>query len=79
MDPNIGKGLSIAYRIGTELVVATLIGTGLGYLLDRWLETKPWFLVAGAFLGTAGGLLNVYRIINRMMDQEKPGSESKNR
>ena len=75
MDPNIGKGLGMAYRIGTELVVATLIGTGLGYLLDRWLETRPWFLVAAAFIGTAAGFLNVYRIVSRMTNQDEPGSE----
>ena len=71
MDPNIGKGLSLGYRIGTELVVATLIGAGLGYLLDRWLGTNPWFLIAGVLIGTVAGFLNVYRIISRIMDQDK--------
>ena len=70
MDPNIGKGLGMAYRIGTELVVATLIGTGLGYLVDRWLKTTPWCLIIGTLVGTAAGFLNVYRIISRMVDED---------
>ncbi len=70
MDPKIGKGLGMAYRIGTELVVATLIGTGLGYLVDRWLKTTPWCLIIGTLVGAAAGFLNVYRIISRMVDED---------
>ena len=32
--------------VGLSLVVAIVIGAGLGYLLDGWLGTSPWlFLV----------------------------------
>lgn len=55
------KGLSIAFRIGIELVSALVVGVGIGYLLDVWLDTKPWFLVGFFFVGAAAGMLNVYR------------------
>ena len=41
--PEDGKGK--AMRIGTELVSAVAVGGGIGFVIDTWLETKPWFLV----------------------------------
>jgi ATP synthase protein I len=62
---SIGKeqsyGYGIAFRIGTEMVAALIVGVGIGYYLDYWLETKPWFLVVFFFLGAGAGVLNVYR------------------
>ncbi|MBT4935098.1 MAG: AtpZ/AtpI family protein [Rhodospirillaceae bacterium] len=55
------SGYSMAIRIGTELVAALIVGVGIGYFLDNWLDTKPWFLVVFFFLGAAAGVLNVYR------------------
>lgn len=54
-------GLGLAFRIGSELVAALVIGVGIGLLLDQWLGTGPWFLIAFFFLGAAAGVLNVYR------------------
>jgi len=55
------SGYSMAIRIGTEMVAALIVGVGIGYFLDYWLETKPWFLVVFFFLGAGAGVLNVYR------------------
>jgi ATP synthase protein I len=38
-----------------------LVGAGLGWLLDRWLGTKPWGLIVFLLLGFAAGVLNVMR------------------
>ncbi|MBT3359378.1 MAG: AtpZ/AtpI family protein [Rhodospirillales bacterium] len=54
-------GFGMAFRIGVELVAALGVGVGVGLLLDRWLDTAPWFLVVFFFLGAAAGVLNVYR------------------
>ncbi|MBF0132912.1 MAG: AtpZ/AtpI family protein [Magnetococcales bacterium] len=51
-------------RLGTELVVATMIGVGMGTLLDHWLHTGPWLTVVFLFLGAAAGVRNLYRIVN---------------
>ena len=51
----------MAIRIGTEMVAALIVGVGIGYFLDNWLGTKPWFLVVFFFLGAGAGVLNVYR------------------
>lgn len=55
------SGFGMAMRIGTELVAGLVVGVGIGYLLDRWLGTAPWFLVVFFFLGSGAGILNVYR------------------
>ncbi len=54
-------GFGLAMRIGTELVAAIAVGVGVGYVLDMWLGTKPWLMVVFFFLGSAAGMLNVYR------------------
>ena len=63
---SIGKeemaGYSMAIRIGTDMVAALIVGVGIGYFLDYWLETKPWFLIVFFFFGASAGILNVYRM-----------------
>ncbi|HUO93723.1 MAG TPA: AtpZ/AtpI family protein [Rhizomicrobium sp.] len=53
--------LGIASRFATELVVAVAFGGGLGWALDRWLGTKPIFLLVLVLLGAAAGIRNVMR------------------
>ena len=55
------QGMQIAFRLGTELTVATVIGALMGYGLDKFFGTRPWCLVAGVIFGGAAGCLNVYR------------------
>ena len=55
------QGMQIAFRLGTELTVATLIGALLGHGLDRFFDIRPWGLAVGVIVGGAAGCLNVYR------------------
>ncbi|MBI5426949.1 MAG: AtpZ/AtpI family protein [Nitrospinae bacterium] len=64
------KGLGIAYRLGTELLVATMLGAAMGYALDRAIGSEPWFLVAGILLGGAAGCLNVFRAFQEIVQEE---------
>ncbi|MDE1148351.1 MAG: AtpZ/AtpI family protein [Azospirillaceae bacterium] len=56
----------IAFRIGAELVAALVVGVGGGMLIDRWLGSAPWGLIVMFLLGSAAGMLNVYRAVNGM-------------
>jgi F0F1-type ATP synthase assembly protein I len=60
------KGLSLAARVGVELVAALIVGGGLGYLGDWYFGTSPWLTVVGLFFGMSAGLLNIYRMASRL-------------
>lgn len=53
-------------RIGIEMVSAVAVGVGIGWLLDRWLGTKPWLMVLFFFMGAAAGILGAYRATGRI-------------
>jgi ATP synthase protein I len=53
--------LGIAGRFATEFVVAIVVGGGLGWLLDRFLGTRPIFLLVMFVLGAAAGIRGVMR------------------
>ena len=55
-------GMGLGFRIAIELVVNIIVGTGVGYLLDWWLGTKPWLMVVFVFLGAAAGVVSIYRV-----------------
>lgn len=58
------SGLGFAFRVGIELVAGLAVGVGIGWFLDSWLGTKPWFLVVFFFFGAAAGVLNVWRTVS---------------
>ena len=35
--------LGNAFKLGTELVAAVVVGTIIGFILDSWFDTKPIF------------------------------------
>ncbi len=60
------SGLGQAFRIGTEMISALVVGVGLGWWLDSTFGTKPWFMIICIFLGAGAGILNVYRTAMKM-------------
>ncbi len=61
-----GSAMGIAFRLSTELVAGVVVGGGIGLLLDKWLGTGPLFLLIFFFLGTAAGILNVFRTAKQL-------------
>jgi ATP synthase protein I len=47
------------------LVLAMLVGGGLGYLLDRWLHTGPWMMIVFGVVGFATGIRDVLRRMSK--------------
>jgi ATP synthase protein I len=65
-----GSFMGSAFKLGTELVAAVVVGTIIGFILDNWFDTKPWLIIIFFFLGAAAGMLNVIRTANRMQKEE---------
>ena len=53
--------LSVAMRLGVEVVAAMVIAVVIGWGLDRLFHTRPLFMIAFVPLGAAAGLRNVFR------------------
>jgi ATP synthase protein I len=56
----------IAYAAALSLFAAVVSGLLLGWLLDRWLGTKPWLLVAGVTLGSVAGFYEFIRATSKL-------------
>ena len=67
---NRGSFMGNAFKLGTELVAAVLVGTIIGFILDTWFDTKPWLIIIFFFLGAAAGMLNVIRAANKMQKED---------
>jgi F0F1-type ATP synthase assembly protein I len=50
---------------GYTLIGAILLLGGIGYAIDRWRGTAPWFLLAGLLLGLIVGFYELARIVWR--------------
>ena len=56
-------GMALAGRVTTELVAGVVVGTFIGWALDNWLGTTPTLMVVFFFLGSAAGMMNVWRAL----------------
>lgn len=68
-QPGDGKGAlpgtwGVGFRAGVEVVSALVVGVVAGLLLDRWLGTWPWLFLVFFVVGSAAGVLNVYRLFD---------------
>ena len=67
-DPtNLSQGI----RYVVEMAAGIAVGTVLGYYLDRWLHTSPWFFIICFFLGAAAGFRNLVRDAMRTEEEDK--------
>ena len=55
-----------AFKMSTELVSAVVVGTIIGFILDKTFGTKPWFILIFFFVGVVAGIINVIRSAKNM-------------
>ena len=55
----------MAYAAGIHSVRISRRFTGIGWLVDKWFQTTPWFLILGIVLGSAAGLYQFVRISSK--------------
>jgi len=56
----------IAYAAALTLFASVVTLCGIGWLLDRWLGTKPWLMVAGLVLGAITGFYQFIRLTSKL-------------
>lgn len=68
------QGMAYGLKIGSEFVSAILVGSALGWILDKWLGTTPFGLIVFLMLGFAAGVLNVMRTTGKI---STPGAKDR--
>lgn len=66
-DQETNRKSGLAYAAGFTLFASVAAFTGLGWLVDRWLQTDLWFLILGIVLGSITGLYQFIRISSRTL------------
>jgi F0F1-type ATP synthase assembly protein I len=62
--------------IGTELLAAVLVGTFIGWVVNRLFGNKyPWIIAIGVIVGAMAGLLNIYRLIVEEEEKDRQQRE----
>jgi ATP synthase protein I len=57
--------------LGLEMGLSVAVGVAIGYYLDKWMNTAPWFLIIFIVLGAAAGFRSLYRALKRLEREEK--------
>lgn len=65
------KSIGFLSGVGIAMVAATFIGLAMGYYLDQWLDTKPWFTLVFLMIGVIAGFRNVYILTARELRRQK--------
>lgn len=58
------SALAQGTRHAFEIAATTIVGAGIGWMLDRWLSTGPWMFLLFLMLGIAAGFWNLMKAVN---------------
>jgi ATP synthase protein I len=73
-DANSGgllRQLGLAMELPFVVLGGVAVGGAAGYLLDGWLHTRPWLMLALGALGFAAGMRDLLRRLNREEQQDE--------
>ncbi|MDA1029539.1 MAG: AtpZ/AtpI family protein [Bacteroidetes bacterium] len=62
---------------GISLVGAMLFYLGAGFLLDRWLDTSPTYLIVGSIVGGISFFIQFFRLTKLLSESSKKSSPQK--
>ena len=62
------SSIGTAFKLSTELVSAVVVGTIIGFILDKTFGTKPWLILIFFFVGVVAGIINVFRSAKNMQE-----------
>ena len=55
-------------KVVVEIVAAMAVGLGIGLLIDNYFNTRPIFTLIFFLLGSAAGILNVFRVAKSLQN-----------
>lgn len=61
-DTSSKSGVALAFRLGAEFVSGVLVGSLIGYGIDRFFSITPWGLIVFTLVGFAAGVVNMLRV-----------------
>jgi len=64
------SGAGFGFKISTEIIAALIVGVGIGLIVDKYLDTKPFGLIIFFIFGAIAGFLNVFRVMRRIEKQK---------
>ena len=65
-DKDPPSSIGTAFKMSTELVSAVVVGTIIGFILDKTFGTKPWLILIFFFIGVIAGIVNVFKSAKSM-------------
>ena len=60
------SSIGTAFKLSAELVSAVVVGTIIGFILDKTFGTKPWLILIFFFVGVIAGIANVIKSAKNM-------------
>jgi F0F1-type ATP synthase assembly protein I len=70
IEPGRGAAyVALFSEIGFVFLVTTLLGVGVGYLVDTQFGTLPAFVIVGLLAGFGVGLRGMWILVNRFLAQ----------
>ncbi len=64
------SGFAMGMRVITELVSGPIVGAGIGFLLDKLLNSGKVFLIIFILLGGFAGIYNVYKFARNLENND---------
>ena len=62
------KPLGKIMKVVVEIVAAMAVGLGIGILIDNYFDTRPFFIIVFFLLGSAAGIMNVFRVAKSLQN-----------
>lgn len=72
LDRSTLRALAVGAQVGTSIAASIALAMGGGYLLDRWLGTRPLFLLLGILVGLIAAFYTL-RDLSHQFDRRRDG------
>ena len=57
--------------LGMQIAFGMILFVGIGYVVDRWLESTPWGMILGAVYGMVAVFMTVIRVAREADEKQK--------